>query len=251
MRAVAIDDDEQMHELLASMLELIGAEVEIVGTATQVETGIQVVEETAPDLLFLDIELPDGTGFDLLERIDYGKYLIIFISGHSEHGRRALEFEALDYLDKPLRSTGLAGALLRARRRFEQRNYAQRVEDLNQALRNYREDKQPTRLTVSNSDGVHVVRLEEILYMYTSEGVIRIVHDGGKPILKSGSLKKFAEFFQKDEGLGFMQVRDSHVTNLRRVRMVKGNESVVMDNGEEIPIRTKTGPELRRRLRNL
>lgn len=251
MRAVTIDDDEQMHGLLANMLELIGADVEIVASATEVKSGVEVIRKYAPDLLFLDIELPDGTGFDLLENVDYGNYLIIFISGHSEHGRRALAFEALAYLDKPLRATALSTALVRANRRFRQRNSEQRAEDMRALLKNYREGNRPTRLTVSNSDGIHYVPLAEIIYLYTQGGVIRVVHDGGKPIVKSGRLKRFAEYFAADEGLGFMQVRDSHIVNLRRVRLLKGNESVVMDNGDEIPIRTKIAPEIRRRLAQL
>lgn len=251
MRAVAIDDDEQMHKLLADMLELIGAKVDIVGTATQVDTGIEVIEAQQPDLLFLDIELPDGTGFDLLERIDHGRYLVIFISGHGQYGRRALEFEALDYLDKPLRASDLSGALLRARRRFEQRNYAQRIEDLNVALQNFQEQKLPTRLTVSNSDGIYVIPLDEILYLFTRDKVVRVVHDNGKPILKSGALKTFAGFFDQDKALGFMQVRDTHIVNLRRVRMIRGDNTLEMDNGDEIPISTRIGKDLRDRLEDL
>ena len=229
----------------------ISPEVDIVGTATSVETGVERIGEDAPDVLFLDIDLPDGTGFDLLEHIDHGKYLIIFISGYSEFGRRALEFEALDYLDKPLRATDLSAALLRARRRFEQRTYAQRIEDLTRALDNYREEKRPTRLTISNNKGIHFVPLADILYLTTEEGVISVERDGGRPVTKSGRLRRFAEFFEQDAGLGFMQVRDSHVVNLRRVQTLKGNESVVMDNGKEIPIRAKIAPEIRRRLEGL
>lgn len=251
MRAVAIDDDEQMHELLANMLELIGAEVEIVGKGTTVESGVAVIEQEQPDLLFLDIELPDGTGFDVLSRIKYGEYLIIFISGHSEYGRRALDFEALDYLDKPLRASALSTGLLRARRRFELRNQDQRIEDLKLLLQSYRDEKSPTRLTVSNNKGVHVIPLDEILYLYTQDGVVFVVYDLGKPIAKSGRLIRFAEYFDADHRMGFMQVRDSHIVNLRRVRMLKGNESVVMDNGDEIPISAKMAPEIRRRLKEL
>lgn len=248
MRAVAIDDDRQMHELLANMLELIGAEIEIVGTATTVTDGVAVIEAEQPDLLFLDIELPDGTGFDLLQRIDYGNFLIVFISGHSEFGRRALAFEALDYLDKPLRATDLSAAILRARRRFEQRNYAGRVEDLKGLLEAYQNQQRPTRLTVSNSDGIHYLPLHEILFLHTTKGVIFVERDGGRPVAKSGRLRRFAEFFEQDEGLGFMQVRDSHIVNLRRVRTLRGNESVVMDDGREIAIRARKAPEIRRRL---
>jgi len=251
MRAVTIDDDQQMHELLANMLELIGAEVDIVGTGTTVEKGVEVIEKEEPDLLFLDIDLPDGTGFDLLAKIDFGKYLIIFISGYSNFGRRAFEFEALDYLDKPLRAVDLSKALLRARRRFEQRRYPQRVEDLKMLLKSYREETCPTRLTISNSQGVHVLPLGEIIYLYTEGGVVFVVHDGGTPIAKSGRLKRFAEYFDAEHRMGFMQVRGSHIVNLRRVRMLKGNESVVMDNGDEIPISAKIAPEIRRRLAEL
>jgi len=175
MRAVAIDDDVQMHALLRDMLEMIGAEVEIVATGATVNEGIELINTHQPDLLFLDIDLPDGTGFDILEQIDFGKFLIIFISGHSQYGRLALQFEALDYLDKPLLADDLENALKRARKRHEGRNYLQRIEDLTYALENYRHQQLPKRLTVSNSEGFHFVLISEIIYFYGEKDLVIIV----------------------------------------------------------------------------
>ncbi|MEL7161967.1 MAG: response regulator, partial [Bacteroidota bacterium] len=156
MRAIAVDDDTQMHQLLRDSLSIIDADVDLLACASTKASGITLIEQHEPDLLFLDIDLPDGTGFDLLEGLsDYGKYLIIFISGHGEHGRRALEFEALDYLDKPLMIDDLETALERAKRRYEQRNYVERMADIQEAIHNFRQEVLPKRLIVSNSKGFY------------------------------------------------------------------------------------------------
>jgi two-component system LytT family response regulator len=247
MRAVAIDDDVKMHRLLGKMLKLTDADVEIVGTATSVDTGVALIETKEPDLLFLDIELEDGgTGFDVLRRVDAEKYLIIFISGHNQYGQMALRFEALDYLDKPLKSTDLAGAITRARLRFAQRNAEERLADLEEAISNFREQKLPTRLTVSTGKGIFFLPVEDILRISCEDGVVSFHCVDGRTVHKSGRLKRYDEQFEPYPE--FMLVHQSNLVNLKRVRALKSGPILVMEDDAEVVITRQSAKRVRQAL---
>ncbi|NJC27626.1 LytR/AlgR family response regulator transcription factor [Neolewinella antarctica] len=243
MRAVAIDDDPRMHRLLGQMLKLTNAGVDLVATATSVAGGVAVIEREAPDLLFLDIELGDGTGFDLLEQIDAGRYLIIFISGHSQYGRLALTFEALDYLDKPLKSTDLAEALLKARRRFAQRNADERLKDLTVALQNFRNTQLPTRLTISNSEGIFFVPVADILRLSTSDGLVTVHCADGRKFHKTARLVTYEQQFS--EYPHFMLVHKSNLVNLRRVKALVTGPYLIMEDGTEVVLTAQKARQVR------
>jgi len=250
MRAVAIDDDPKMHRLLGRMLQLTDAEVEIVGTATSVDTGVALIERERPDLLFLDIELEeDRTSFDILRQVDPENYLIIFISGHNKYGQMALRFEALDYLDKPLKSTDLAGALDRARLRFSQRNAQERLADLERAIDNFQEQKLPSRLTVSTNKGIFFLPVEDILRISCAEGVVSFHCVGGRTVHKSGRLKRYDEQFEPYRE--FMLVHQSNLVNLKRVHALKPGPLLLMEDGAEVVLTTQSAKRVRRALETL
>ncbi|SER26190.1 LytR/AlgR family response regulator transcription factor [Neolewinella agarilytica] len=249
MRAVAVDDDENMHSLLASLLEHLNAEVDLVGTATTVKDGVRVIQEQKPDLLFLDIELPDGTGFDLLDLLHASDYMIVFISGHGQYGRAALDFQALIYIDKPLRASYLKEALDRARQQFRLRNPQERTDDIEEAGKNFRSGDLPTMYSVSNSDGFYFVPVKDILYFCSANDVVSLYWKGGKPIHKSGRLKRFVEQFESYPE--FMQVNRSFLVNLKEVRQISSGPNLVMSDGEIIPVSSQTAQEVRHRLEQL
>jgi len=249
MRAVAVDDDENMHGLLASLLKHLDADVELVGTAATVEEGVRVITETKPDLLFLDIELPDGTGFDLLDLVNAGDYLIVFISGHGHYGRAALDFQALIYIDKPLRASHLKEALERAKRQFSLRTHAGRTEDIKTAGNNFRSGDLPTVYTISNSEGLHFVPIRDILYFTCSDDLLTIIWNGGDPLHWSGRLKRVVKHFELYDS--FMQVNRSYLINLKALRKLTTGPTLVMSDKTEIAVSSQTAKEVRHRLEQL
>lgn len=234
MRAVTIDDDHNMHLLLANALELVAPDVELVGKASNVTKGVALIKEQKPDLLFLDIEMPDGTGFDLLEQIDFANYLIIFISGHGEYGRMALDFEALAYLDKPLLPEDLAKAIHRARRRHELRTYEERMSDLSRALYNFQHQQRPDRLTVSNAEGLHFIPIEDIVYFQGERDLVTVVCQDGRKISKSTRLKYYCESF--DDYDRFIQISKNYLINLDCLSSIGTGPVLNMINGDVIEV---------------
>ena len=249
MRAVAIDDVDEMHIVLENLLEMIGADVELVGTAATVAEGVAMLNELTPDILFLDIDLPDGDGFDVLNRVNYREFFTIFITGRNDHAIRAFEFEALDYLEKPLHATRLKIALERAQQRFNMLSAAERANEMEVVTTNFRKQQLPSKLKVSNAEGLHYILLSTIMYLETADSLITVVQEDGTRVHKAGRLKRFVELLD-DYGY-FMQVHQSTIVNLHRVSMIKANQYLVLDNGEEIRISARLASKIKIRIERL
>lgn len=246
MRAVSIDDVDSMHSLLANLLDLVGEDVELVGKAATVKEGIRVIEQTKPDLLFLDIELPDGTGFDLLDCLNAEDYLIVFISSQEGHARAAMDFQALIYIDKPLRASSLKEALKRARFQYNLRNPEERKEDFKKASETFRSAEAPKVYTVSNSEGFHFLPIAEILYISSSGDLTTFHSKNEDPVHKSVRLKTVVKQFEIHRE--FMQVKRSHLINLLEVRKISKGPVLQMSDGATILISSQTAKDVRRRL---
>ncbi len=249
MRAIIVDDDPNMHDVLPAILKEVAADIEVVNGAMNLQSGLEIIEKEAPDLLFLDIDLGDGTGFELLEQLDYGKYLIIFISGHSQYGRRALEFEALAYLDKPLRALDLVKSIELAARRHEFRNYQERMADLAMALDNFKQKKLPTRLTIHNDSGYHFLPIGEIAYLKGGQGITTIVMMDGRKISRAKGLRYFATQFAAYPH--FLKLHQNYLVNICKIRRLLPGRIVVLPDGVEVRISTESAQLLKKRIKEV
>jgi two-component system LytT family response regulator len=116
IRAVIIDDEQPAREVIDNYLREYCPDVEVVAKASSVSTGYNAIRKTSPDLVFLDIEMPDGKGFDLLNRFESIDFKIIFVTAYSEYAIRAFRFSAVDYLLKPLKIDELIDAVDKVRK---------------------------------------------------------------------------------------------------------------------------------------
>ena len=114
IRAIIIDDEINNQELISNLLISYTENVHVVGLANSVESAFTSINEHQPDLIFLDIQMPDGTGFDLLKKFEKINFKIIFVTAHQEFAIEAFKYSALDYLLKPLSPTNLLAAVKKA-----------------------------------------------------------------------------------------------------------------------------------------
>jgi len=247
MRAVAIDDDANMLDLLAITIEDRGMDLELVGTATNYADGVALIKEKEPELLFLDIELDQGmTGFDVLRSLDHTKYAVVFISGKKHYGDLVVRFSALAYIYKPMNPALLAEAVTLARLRLKELEYQEQVKAMLEATK---EKKMPTRMLLSNSDGRHVVAFADILYVRGQKEVISVHRAERKPIVKGTSLKAFAEDLKLYPE--FMRVNRNYIINLYHLETEAHGPTLVMRDGTEIEISHTVAKEVRERLLGL
>jgi two-component system, LytTR family, response regulator len=232
-KALIIDDEQRTRELIAKMIESFDMGIEAIPKGENVKSGLDAIRELQPDLVFLDIQMPDGTGFDLLKAIPEKNFEVIFITAHEEFAIKAIKFSALDYILKPVDPEELRSAVERA---LETMNESPRPEE-NQfdALQHNIQPNQKRRLVLKTQESVHVVDLENIIRCEADRNYTSFYLSGGKKILVSRTLKDYETLLA---GHNFLRVQQSHLINLNYVdRYDKGNGgAVVMKDGSEVPL---------------
>ena len=113
-RALVIDDEKRTRNFITMLISSFGLDIEVVGQAESVVTALESINKNKPDLIFLDIQMPDGTGFDVLKALDDKNFEVIFITAHEEFAIKAIKFSALDYILKPIDPDELKSALVSA-----------------------------------------------------------------------------------------------------------------------------------------
>ncbi len=230
-KALIIDDEQRTRELIAKMIDSFDLGITAIPAGENVKSGLLAIEEHKPDIVFLDIQMPDGTGFDLLKAIPNKNFEVIFITAHEEFAIKAIKFSALDYILKPIDPEELRGAVERALEGMNQQKETPQFE----ALQNNINPTQKKRLVLKTQESVHVVDLDHIIRCEADRNYTSFFLTEGKKILVSRTLKEYETLLT---GHSFLRVQQSHLINLNFVeRYDKGNGgSVVMKDGSEVPL---------------
>ena len=133
-KVLIIDDENRTRELIAKMIDSFGFDVKTIPDGENVQSGIEAIQKHQPDIVFLDIQMPDGTGFDVLRSIESKNFEVIFITAHEEFAIKAIKFSALDYLLKPVDTSELRTALEKAIARLNDNNEHPQFEALQNTL---------------------------------------------------------------------------------------------------------------------
>jgi len=230
-KALVIDDENRTKELIVKMINSFGLEIEAIPGGNNVSSGIESIKAYDPDIVFLDIQMPDGTGFDLLKGLKEKNFELIFITAHEEFAIKAIKFSALDYILKPIDQTELKAAVENAIRAVDDKKEEIQFE----ALQNNINPIMKRRLVLKTQESVHVVELDNIIRCEADRNYTSFFLIGGKKILVSKTLKEYETLLS---GHNFLRVQQSHLINLDYVdRYDKGNGgSVVMRDGSEVPL---------------
>lgn len=230
-KALIIDDEQRTRELIAKMIDSFDLGITAIPAGENVKSGLLAIEEHKPDIVFLDIQMPDGTGFDLLKAIPNKDFEVIFITAHEEFAIKAIKFSALDYILKPIDPEELRAAVERALEGMSQQKETPQFE----ALQNNINPTRKKRLVLKTQESVHVVDLDNIIRCEADRNYTSFYLTEGKKILVSRTLKEYETLLT---GHSFLRVQQSHLINLNFVeRYDKGNGgSVVMKDGSEVPL---------------
>lgn len=231
-KALIIDDEQRTRELIAKMIESFDMGIEAIPKGENVKSGLEAIREIKPDLVFLDIQMPDGTGFDLLKAVPEKNFEVIFITAHEEFAIKAIKFSALDYILKPVDPEELRAALERALETMSEGKPEAHQFDV---LQHNIQPNQKRRLVLKTQESVHVVELDHIIRCEADRNYTSFYLTEGKKILVSRTLKDYETLLA---GHNFLRVQQSHLVNLNFVdRYDKGNGgAVVMKDGSEVPL---------------
>lgn len=244
IKAVIIDDEDNFISSLEILLRKHFPKVNIIGTATSVKEAITLIRKTTPNLVFLDINLPDGSGFDILEKTDNQSYEIIFTTSFSEFALRAFEFSALHYLMKPMTVEKLKEAMDRYEKVHDKDNFDDKLRILKESLLD-----RPQKILIPTSDGQNIFNISDIVRCEADDTYSTIYFKNGKNILLSKTLKSW-QLILND--LGFARIHSKHLINLCYVQKYKGGRDpyVVLTDETKLDISPTYKTEFAARLKN-
>ncbi|MTB49368.1 LytTR family DNA-binding domain-containing protein [Lewinella sp. W8] len=240
MTAFIVEDMPEALAALTSDLHRVAPDLEIIGTAAGVIDAAKQLRSLKPDLLFLDIMLGDGTGFDILELIPDLDAQIIFITASDEFAVRAFRFAAVDYLLKPVDQEALREALQRARTRHGISS-ADSLELLRNTIR--QPEVLPDRISLHTSEKILVAPVREVIRCEADGNNTRFFFTEERPVFVTKTLKHYQGML---EGHHFIRVHQSHLVNLRHVVEFKKVDSgyLRMTNGDEVPVASRKRAEV-------
>ncbi len=227
MRVVIIDDEAGARNNLRTLIESRFPEIEVLGEADGVSTGQKLIETSRPDLAFLDVQMQDGTGFDLLAGLTRDDLQVVFVSAHDHFAITAIKFSAIDYLLKPVEEEELRVTLEKIRQYREGNDIKMKLELLLGNLR--RVDK----IALPSFQGIEFVRLDDIIRCESDNNYTMFYLTGGTKILVSKTLREYEDML---EARGFFRTHKSHLINLKYLKKyIKGEGgSVILDDGSEV-----------------
>lgn len=220
-RVIIIDDEEGARESLSNLLEKYVEKVKVVAKAENIASALEKITKYKPELVFLDIEMPFGSGFELLERMKPIDFNIIFVTAYDHYALKAIKFSALDYLLKPVDIDELKASVKKHRDRSGENT----GESYNNLLDNLKADDQEKKLGIPDSHGISFLKINDIIRCESDGNYTRIFMREGKPILASKTLGEYEHLL---EGESFFRVHRSHLVNLLHIKKYfKGDGSYI------------------------
>lgn len=239
LTALIVEDMPQAAQLLQADLEVYCPDVQVNGVAHSVVSAAKMLQQAMPDLIFLDILLGDGTGFDLLEIMPSLTAKVIFVTASDEYALRAFRYAAVDYLMKPVAPDQLIQAVARARTQLSASPESLRL--LRDTIR--RPDVLPSRLSLHTQERIIVVEIDNIVHCDADGNNTWFVLASGERIFVTRTLKQFDAILEKHN---FLRAHQSHLVNLRYVQefVKKDGGYLKMKNGALIAVSSRKRAEV-------
>ena len=239
LKAIIIEDLPEATEILLKDLAAYCPEIEVIGTAGSVVEGAKVLRNHLPDILFLDISLGDGTGFDLLEIIPDHKMHIIFITAYEEYALRAFRYSATDYLLKPIDPNLLAKAVDKVKQSVKVDRPV--LDVLKEAVRN--PNILPSRISLHTFDKIIIINIADIIRCESEANNTWFYLANGEKIFVTRTLKYFEDILVNHD---FIRVHQSHLIALNYVNEFQKKDGgyLLMKNGDNIPVSTRKRQEV-------
>ncbi len=230
MKAVIIDDEQDSRTILANYLKKYCPDITLCGFGQSVETGLQEIKKHSPDIVFLDIEMPYGNGFDLLDRIDEITFETVFVTAYDNYAIQALNQSAAYYLLKPIDIDELIKAVDKIKNERQTDSYIQHARVLAENKRGANQ-----KIMLPTLEGFEIVSISTILYCEAADNFTKFYFEQNQPLLICRTLKYFEDVLQDH---GFIRTHRSYLINPNHViRYSKGKGgSVTMKNNQELEI---------------
>jgi two-component system LytT family response regulator len=241
IRSIIVDDEPKNVRILRGLLKEFCPSVQILDEANSADTAIPVIRKHQPDLVFLDIEMPFGNAFDLLDKLKPVDFEIIFITAFDDYTLKAFKYSALDYLLKPVNIDELRDAVTKAGNRIAKKNLDKQISNL---FHNFAKPQASLqRMAFPEKDGTLVfVELKEIIRLESKNGYTYVHIRDRAPFISARTVKEYETLLPPEL---FFRVHNSTIINISRIRKYhKGRGGMVeMDDGATIEVATRRRDE--------
>ena len=235
IKAIIIDDERASIDSLTWELELFKEKIEIIACSTSSVDAIEIVNRLKPDVVFLDINMPQLNGFQFLGQFSKIEFEVIFTTAYDEYAIKAFEINAIDYLLKPVDNEDLTRAINRLETNKTPLN--EKIELLLTTISSY--DKKNKKIVLPSSDGFEFLNIKDIIRCESDSNYTRIILMDEKPMLVSKTLKLIEKLIDSSQ---FVRIHNSHLINVEYIKKYKKGKggSITMINGDLVPVsRTK------------
>ncbi len=242
MTILIIDDEAHIR----STTRLFSSEIlpdAVIYEADGVQSGLQAIDAYKPDIVLLDVEMQDGTGFDLIRKIAHPLFQLVFITAHNQYAVNAFEFSAIDFVVKPVDEDLLKRALERAVRNITTRSESTLVRQVSLLQEHLQQlNRADKKIALRDHENIYFVDVAEIIRCSADGPYTTFYLSGGSTILVSKTLKEYEELLTP---YLFFRVHHSHLINLRHIKLFRKSDSdLQMSDGSNVPVATRKKDDL-------
>ena len=234
MKVLIVDNEKNIRQSFRVLLEKLCPEIQEIREAEGVESALNVLNAYSPDIVLLDVEMDDGTGFDLMQKVtDSQLFELIFITAHNKYAINAFEFSAIDYLLKPVDPFKFKNAIDKAIANVQRNDYKTQIDFLlNELNGQHQRDK---RIALRDTANIHYVRVSDISYCEAKGNYTQFYIEGESDILVSKILKEYEKLL---EPLGFIRTHNSYLVNPKKIKKYDKEDGgvLVLQNGKQVPL---------------
>jgi len=247
-RTIIIDDEIKAQNSLKKIIDEYCTDIEIIDTANNVSEGIKSIKTNKPQIVFLDIEMPDGTGFDVLKNIDLTNISVVFCTAHNDFAIKAFRYNAIDYILKPLDIDNVISATKKAIASLKLNEKDIAIKHLLSFYQN--EDKKNEKIILKTASDIYVVEIKDIIHCESEGSYTTFYTENNKKITISKNLKEYETILKPHN---FIRTHQSHLVNLNYIeRLHKASGGyLVMKNGSQIPISTRKKESIIKAMENM
>jgi two-component system, LytTR family, response regulator len=235
IKTIIIDDEPELLDMNRALLVNNFENIEVVATCGTVEEGVNLIKEHKPQLVLLDIQLSDGTGFQLLQKVKPYNFSVIFITAHNEFAIKAIKFSALDYILKPVNEQEFCVAVERAISNINNVLIGKQVDTF---FDYYDRKTQNRNIVLKTAESINVVEVSDIVYCRSDNSYTTFYLNNKEKILVSRGMKEYEELL---EDYGFFRPHHSFLVNLKYISRLDKTDGgfLILKDSTEIPVSTR------------
>lgn len=241
-KVLIVDDENNAVEILEAIVKHEFPQIEIVGKANNSLDAINLINQTQPDIILLDIEMPYGTGFDVLQQYPDPDFKVIFVTGFGNYAINAIKFNALDYILKPVVKEELMTALYKAINNINKNSDNQNLKNLNNVLNNPNSNE--NKIVLKTAQDTFYIEVKKIIYCEAEGKYTKVYLQDGKHVLMSINIGEYEEMLGQ---YGFIRIHNSFLLNksyIEKIQRVKDLFFIKVLNRDLLPISRRRKTEV-------